>query len=91
MHNESKSVNQNVEEINTAIEDLNYERVEQMLSDPGFAVNFSLKKVKLLLETMFAKSDSRMAGLFLNCSRVDWLAPNWNRNITALEEKFGIQ
>ena len=85
-----------VKRLNAAILELNYLKVEEALQDPQTPVNLGgdnveYSAVKLPLKVVFEKRDAQMAQLFLNCPRVDWLAPTWNRSLFELESVCGLQ
>ncbi len=80
-----------VNELNLAIENTNSAEVERFLNDPDVDVNFCYGKTALPLQKLFATNSCRITELFLECSRIDWLAPSWNRNMLRMEEVYGIQ
>ncbi len=53
----------------------NYEQVKLLLSDPNVPVN----EPPLPLLEMYSAADRKMARIFLDCPRIDWLAPTWIR------------
>ncbi len=77
--------------LNEAITAKNYEKVEAMLADPEVALNNELPDLNLPVRQMFNLRDKRMAQIFLDCPRIDWLAPAWDRNLDEYEEKYEIQ
>ena len=82
---------QGVVALNKAIRALDYEGVAEMLADPQIPVNLDILGVALPLMTMFVnRPDRRMTRLFLDCPRIDWLAPSCNRNLLSLERDFGL-
>ena len=84
---------QRVLDLNEAIRSLNYEKVQEMLADEHVPVNVSKYHyiITLPLKQMICTKDPKMARLFLQCPRIDWLAPEWDRGMMKLEEEFGIQ
>ncbi len=80
-----------VDKLNEAIVCRKYDEIESLLADPQVPVNLRLLEVELPVKKMLRLEDPKVAQLFLNCPRIDWLAPTWDRNLHSLEADYGVQ
>ena len=79
-------------ELVNAIRSGNSKKVKLLISDRESVLNVRiLKNAKLPLEEALLRCNEKIIKIFLECPRVDCLAPTWNRAENSFEEEFGIQ
>ena len=66
--------------------------ISDFLADSECPINLEIMQMELPLNLMLEANNKKLAQLFLQCPRVDWLAPTHDRNLKAYNQKtYGIK